>query len=217
MTRRRTLIIQAFVLLLAASQNNYAQAEAPKYEFGAQFTVLRVNDLEITEPGFGGRFTYNLTDNIAFEAEGNFFPREARVQSGLFRGFILQGGHKTQGLFGIKVGVRREKFGVFGKVRPGFVHFSRLEESTDFFFCRPPSCTPFFPPYSVTDYAVDIGGVVELYPSRRTVVRFDVGDTIIKPSSNRQVAIPVENFPTVLIIRSTSHNLQFSVGVGFRF
>jgi len=217
MTKWRTLIIQAFVLLLVASQNNRAQDETPKYEFGAQFTVLRVNDLDITEPGFGGRFTYNLTGNIAFEAEGNFFPREARARSGLFQGFVLQGGHKAQGLFGIKLGVRREKFGVFGKVRPGFVHFSHLEESFDFFFCRPPLCTPFFLPYSETDYALDIGGVVELYPSRRTVVRVDVGDTIIKPVSGRQVALPVEDFPTVLIIRSTTHNLQFSVGMGFRF
>ena len=217
MTRRRTLIIQTLVLLLVTSQNNFAQDETPKYEFGAQFTVLRVNDLDITEPGFGGRFTYNVTDNLAFEAEGNFFPRDAPVQSGVFSGFVIQGGHKTQGLFGVKLGVRRKRFGVFGKVRPGFVHFSHLESSSGILFCTVPSCLDFFPPYSVTDYALDIGGVVELYPSRRTVVRVDLGDTIIKPSSGKPVELPVENFPTVPTFRSTSHNLQFSVGVGFRF
>ena len=217
MTKWRSLIIHTFVLLLVTCQNSRAQGETPKYELGAQFTVLKVSDLDITEPGFGGRFTYNVTDNIAFEAEGNFFPREARVRSGLFQGFVLQGGQKTQGLFGVKVGVRREKFGVFGKVRPGFVHFSHLEESLDFIFCRPPLCTPFFPPVSETDYALDVGGVVEFYPSRRIALRFDVGDTIIKPNSGRQVTLPVEDFPIVQIVRSITHNLQISAGIGFRF
>ncbi len=209
-----------------------AQSETPKFEVGAQFSLVRFGDLDldhgITEPGFGGRFTYNINSHLAVEAEMNFFPRERRVEKQIFGfgGEVLQGGRKTQGLFGIKAGARRERIGVFGKVRPGFVHFSHFERQG--FVCAllgPTPCPPNPPPvFSETDFALDLGGVVELYPSRRAVVRFDLGDTIIHSGSGEVIELPGTRqslqgpFRSVIdITRSTSHNLQFSVGIGFRF
>jgi hypothetical protein len=75
----------------------------------------------------------------------------------------------------------------------------------------------------LTTFAMDVGGVVEFYPSKRIVTRFDLGDTIIH--FNRR------NFNTVLfnqltntftpatipIPARTSHNFQFMTSVGFRF
>ncbi len=82
-----------------------AQSETPKFEVGTQFSVIRFSDLEITEPGFGGRFTYNVNDHLAVEAEVNFFPREVKDSFGE----TLQGGRKTQGLFGVQTITHRKR------------------------------------------------------------------------------------------------------------
>ena len=62
---------------------------------------------------------------------------------------------KISALFGTKAGLRRDRFGVFGKSRVGLWHWTR------------------------SYFAIDAGGVLEYYPSSHTAVRMDVGDTII--------------------------------------
>jgi len=59
-----------------------------------------------------------------------------------------------------------------------------------------------------------VGGVFELYPSRRTIVRLDFGDTIV-----RYPGIPFTQIPqgTIVVKSLYSNKLQFSAGVGFRF
>ena len=218
------------MLVFLSTLSVFAQSETPKFEVGAQFSVIRFTDLDldfaVTEPGFGGRFTYNINSHLAAEAEVNFFPKERRVEKSIigFGGEVLQGGHKIQGLFGIKAGARKGKLGFFGKARPGFMHFSRFERPT--FICIPEDpCPPNPPPFlSETDFALDLGGVIELYPSRRAVVRFDIGDTIVHSGSGEVILLPgTFQFPSgpgrsvFGVVRPTSHNLQFSVGVGFRF
>src|SRR5437879_13727587 len=103
------------VFLIAGSEKVSAQSETPKVEIGIQFSRIRFSELVVTEPGFGGRFTYNINKHVAVEAEGNFFPRKIKDSFGE----TLQGGRKTQGLFGVKLGARRRRMGLFGKVRPG--------------------------------------------------------------------------------------------------
>lgn len=206
----------------------HAQSDAPKFEIGAQFTTLRFGELDTTEPGFGGRFTYNINDNFAVEAEGNFFfrnrdPEETRT----FEEFLetLTGGRKTQALFGVKAGVRGNRIGVFGKVRPGFVRFSRFERNLEVPLLDSTSGQPSLSPtFSETDFALDLGGVLEVYPSRHTVIRVDVGDTIIHSNSGEEILqpgltpSPQGSFRSVVgVVRSTSHNLQLNVGIGFRF
>jgi hypothetical protein len=187
--------------------------ERPKrFEAGAQFTSLFVRPQnsfpsgfalpEHTEPGFGGRFTFNLTDNIAFEAEGNYFTRL------LFS--FPHGGHMFQGQFGGKVGKRFDRWGLFGKARPGFVGFTRVLES-------PGIQTP-GPNFFIHKYypSLDVGGVVEFYVSPRWMARFDVGDTIIRYS---EISLPsINGFPTIVFQqKATRHNLQVSSGFAFRF
>ena len=65
---------------------------------------------------------------------------------------------------------------------------------------------------------MDVGGVVEFYPSRRVVTRFDVGDTIIRYGIYREpvgvvctsVCPPPDVFERPA---ETRHNLQFSAGL----
>jgi hypothetical protein len=179
-----------------------------RFEVGAQFTSLLVdpgNPRSLTvprvhaEPGFGGRFTFNLNEVVAFEAEGNYYTRQQ---------FSLIGGHMFQGQFGGKVGKRFERWGLFGKARPGFVGFSRVIE---FGGVEVGAFNEFrrklYP-------SLDVGGVVEFYVSPRWMARFDIGDTFIHYG---EVRVPGFTPPIVIRESETRHNLQVSTGIGFRF
>jgi hypothetical protein len=216
--KKNLLLTTAFALFMLFNQGaTRAQSpadELPKFEVGAQFSSLTYSDAR-TEPGLGARLTYNVNSYFALEAEGNFFPHNAR-----FRG--RNGGRAAQGLFGVKLGKRYEKFGFFGKVRPGFISFT--EGKTEFI---PTGGSGFFPfntrTERLTHFATDVGAVIEFYPSRRIVVRFDGGDTVIRygeTTINSFTFLPDSNtyVPALVTIHSdTTHNFQFSAGVGFRF
>jgi hypothetical protein len=241
MTRKIFLSLTIATLIFSLEIKEAKAQDSQKFEVGGQFSLLRVSSLSgtttsiqcvavpcslpptftrnrRTEPGFGGRLGYNISRRITLEAEGNLFPRD--------RGF--EGGRKSQGLFGVKAGQHFEKVGLFAKARPGFMRFSNgdLRSRSDTI------CPAIFPPpvgcfeaTARTFFAVDVGGVVEVYPSKRTIVRFDAGDTIVKLGERNVVAVvsppPGVLAPTRLVVvrapSETTHNLQGSVGVGFRF
>jgi hypothetical protein len=147
---------------------------------------------------------FNVTNTISLESEFNIFPRGGESDK-------IGEGRKLQGLFGAKVGVRRKTVGIFGKLRPGFMYFTEpfVECPEEEFICREGKKLRF---------AVDFGGVVEIYPSSRLLVRFDAGDTLIHfPDLRRSISEP--GFPTrrFTIPGGTTHNFQFSAGVGLRF
>lgn len=64
------------------------------------------------------------------------------------------------------------------------------------------------------EFALDAGGVLEYYPSRRFVLRFDAGDTMIFLEEKRGIE---EGFPRIFQDATTLHKFQFSIGVGIRF
>lgn len=203
---RRRMLYTIAVAIFFLSLNHtpaYAQAdETRKVELGGHFTVLRDRNSDQTEPGFGGRIGYNVHQNVTVEAELNLLPE----------GEDFRGGNKVQGLFGVKAGKRFEKVGIFAKLRPGFFHLTegeiRLRQDT--------VCIATFPPPAgcvetsgKTFFNVDLGGVLEVYPSPRTIIRLDVGDTIIRIGDQTLGGF---TFPG-----RTEHNLQGSIGLGFRF
>ena len=184
-------VTTALSFLFFTPQTASAQTEVPKLELGAQFSTLRLTDFDTTEPGFGGRITYNLTRHLSVESEINAFPRG--------QGFFT-GGHKVEGLLGAKYGWRSDRIGVFGKLRPGVMYFDKLTvPCPPGIFCA----AIIVRPTEETNFALDAGGVFEYYPSRHTSLRFDLGDTIIRYDGFN---------PTF-----TNHNLQLSAGVGYRF
>jgi hypothetical protein len=186
MRKMYIFVLAAVALLLTVpTQNAQAQSrsETPKVEVGAQYTLLRFSDFgTVTDNGVGGRIGYNLSDNFGLETEFNFFPQE-RLN---FANSTSIDSRRMQGLFGAKYGIRSEKFGIFGKLRPGFIRFGEGDIT---------------PGVSATEFALDIGGVVELYPSRPVALRFDVGNTLIRYGAR--------DF--------TSNNLQISTGIAVRF
>ncbi|MBS1811180.1 MAG: hypothetical protein JST84_23655 [Acidobacteria bacterium] len=193
----RSLGFACFVLALLLPNVLLAQSEVPRVEVGALYTLLKSEQLTpqggtSNEAGVGGRFTVNLKSWLSTEAEINYFPKSSAP------------GNRTLGLFGVKAGWRAERFGIFAKARPGILYFS-----------DPRLPAPPFPSVGACfglrqkNFAMDVGGVVEGYPSRRTVIRVDAGDTITK--LERICPYPPFAFPF------TTHNPQFNIGFGFRF
>jgi len=183
------VLAAAALLLMVPAQNAQAQSETPKVEIGAHYTLLRFRDFSVTDSGVGGRVTFNLTDNVGIEGELNVFPQKRSTS--LTSPFLFVDSTRTQGLFGVKTGLRSEKAGIFGKFRPGFVRFGE---------------NAVIPGQNFTQFALDIGGVFELYPSRHVAFRVDLGDTVIRFGSNLTGGDAFY-----------SNNLQVSTGVAFRF
>jgi len=183
------VLAAAALLLMVPTQNAQAQSETPKVEIGVHYTLLRFRDFSVTDSGVGGRVTFNLTDNVGIEGELNVFPQKRSTS--LTTPFLFVDSTRTQGLFGVKTGLRSEKAGIFGKFRPGFVRFGE---------------NAVIPGQNFTQFAFDFGGVFELYPSRHVAFRVDLGDTIIRFGSNFTGGSAFN-----------SNNLQVSTGVAFRF
>ncbi|HTF68884.1 MAG TPA: hypothetical protein VK638_40015 [Edaphobacter sp.] len=112
--------------------------------------------------GFGSTFDYNFTRAVAFDSTLNFIPRQQGTKAML------------EGLFGVRIGARFERFGIFAKVRPGFISYESAltkQGASD--------------QGSLTRFAADLGGIVEYYPKRNTTWRVDVGTTLVRYLTNQ--------------------------------
>ncbi|HEX8146636.1 MAG TPA: outer membrane beta-barrel protein [Pyrinomonadaceae bacterium] len=218
MTKTRApFTFNALILLLLASAAGASAQEhdAPKLEIGVQYSSLSV-DLPgfggtETAVGVGGRITYNLTDYFAVEAEGNLSPSDIRSD-------YTTGGASQQLQFGAKVGKRWRRFGIFAKARPGLVSFGDTLTPVQ---VQSGSVTGFrYDRGRKTHFSTDVGGVLEFYPSRRVLVRFDAGDTIIRYGERRELQFDPAGTGSQFIGPArpeVKHNFQFTAGVGFRF
>lgn len=177
-----------------------------RFELGAHVSTLRLADVSNTNLGLGGRLTYDLSPWLALEGELAVFTDDAlAVTAGPpNEGFELEyRRRRVEGLFGPKIGWRNQRFGVFAKARPGFASLSDRGIS-----CVGPMCALILVarPVYRTELAVDLGGVFEVYPTSRLMLRLDVGDTIIR---HRSSAPPCASCST--------HNLATNIGIGMRF
>lgn len=207
-----------FIFTIAPYATHAQEHDAPKVEVGTQFSSLSITPPTSigTEnaPGFGGRITYNFNDHVAVEAEGNFYPTST-LQN------YVTGGRAEQMQFGIKVGKRFEKFGVFAKARPGFISFGEAQKVTQLPVVSGGvvDIINTFTDERKTHFTTDVGGVLELYPSRRVLVRFDFGDTIIRYGEHDEIGPTLLN-PFGAVFRAPAeikHNFQFTGGVSYRF
>ena len=197
-------LLTALLLAPAAARAQVTDApdvEAHRAEVGVLYTGVKLEGFGETVNGLGGRFGYNFNKNFALDTEFSFFP-ETHLGNRQF-------GQKTQAFAGVKAGARSRYVGVFAKLRPGVMF---IGEVTSGFNCSGTSfgqtCRP-----SHNNLALDAGGVLELYPSARTIVRLDAGDTIVR-IRNATLGL-LTGGPNATT--DTTHNIQFSVGFGYRF
>jgi Outer membrane protein beta-barrel domain len=217
MPRHAALLLKASAsALLFFSVAARAQSQdAPKYEVGAEFSSLslRSPDFAGTQDVVGGgvRFTYNVSDSLALEAAAYSYQR-LRFSDGAV------GGNPAQMQFGVKAGRRFRSFGLFAKARPGVVFLSgvRVTGTQVLNFEGQQFVVPTFEGRRRSNFSTDVGGVLEFYPSRRLVTRFDFGDTMIRYGSRRSL-IFTDPATNITLPAETRHNFQFTAGVGFRF
>jgi hypothetical protein len=209
------------MLLVLVWQDASAQSEAkrtPRLEFGTHFTFMSKFDAthdaaELTlEPeefsrspnlGLGVRATFNLCRFAALETEWNALPQESEYA-----------GRKSQLFYGLKLGIRKSRFGIFAKARPGYLFFSE-----DYCDDIPPLGRSYRCLGTLKrNPAIDVGGVLELYTKRLGVIRIDIGDTSVhfnEVNRYRQELGPGGNFADQ-VYGGRTHNLQVSVGFSFK-
>ena len=159
----------ADLLFLFASE---VRSQENRLEVAAILATTFQYELDSTDLGFGGRIGFQATPLFAIEAEMSFYPSNIPEQVPVTES-------RFEGLFGVKIGPRYDRFSVFGKARPGFVRFSSAPE--------PIACIAIFPPplncvlaEGRTMLALDLGGGFELYPTERTLVRIDVSSLLLR-------------------------------------
>jgi hypothetical protein len=187
-----------------------AQADRPAIEVGGQVTLLRLNDSGTTNTGIGGRFSVDLARWLSLDTELNYFPSddfEVATSTAIpDPPRISYHRRRTEVLAGARIGYRGDRWGLFGKVRPGFTHLTNEGINCVGAVC---ALMLFAVPEYRTEFALDLGGVVEFYPTRRTVARFDFGDTMIQHRSTAVPPCPNGD--------CTSHNFTSRIGIGLKF
>src|SRR5262245_25751104 len=153
-------------------------------ELGVQLTGVHLHKIDEAPFGIGARFFLNFTRYAALDSEVTHYPANPSGNFG-----------ETAAMAGTKAGLRGDRIGVFAKVRGGFWHFGGS------FFDRRLN--------RKTIPAADLGGVLEYYPSPRTAVRIDLGDTILFYGSQSLLGFTGR--------LGTVHNFQPGLGVSLRF
>ncbi|HEY2360383.1 MAG TPA: hypothetical protein VGK36_04670 [Candidatus Angelobacter sp.] len=171
-----------------------------QFAVGAQYSLFSSNrgfqEFVRDESGGGGWFTWNFSKYFALDASSTFFPRMIHLAD------FQQGGRMFQVLAGVRAGVRKGRFGIFGKLRPGIQRYTATEGDAVTF-----KNTPFI------DLALDAGGVIEFYGARHSVFRFDAGNTNIRYRS-RDIVVQQGTFHAPAF---NNNAIQMSIGFGFRF
>jgi hypothetical protein len=196
-------------VLFCSAGAAHAQTES-RIEVGALASFLRLSTFDTANAGFGGRVSFDLTSWAALEAEADYFPSDDVLErpSDLFPDLrVAYERRRTDAFFGVKLGRRTDRFGLFGKVRPGLTRLSEVESGQGCIGSECPLILLARPEYR-TEFALDFGGVFEFYPSDRTVTRFELGDTMIRHTGRA---------PGCWTGDCTSHNFSSRLGVGVRF
>ncbi len=200
MRRKFLFLILALFLFMPAAARAQSPVDERKFEVGALYTAINLEDSGEPVSGLGGRVAYNFNEHIALDAEASFFPETKLGNSQL--------GQKAQAFVGVKAGARSQYVGLFAKARPGVMF---IGETVSGFNCNTQPfgevCRP-----EHNNFAFDAGGVVEFYPSTRAIIRIDAGDTIVRlNSATRGVFGGAQSSSDI------THNFQFSIGFSYRF
>jgi hypothetical protein len=207
------IFVFLFAALMAAAQ------DTPRYEAGGSFTTLSDGGKKNAGPGVTG--VLNVGRFVSLEGTVNWFPDEAGFRGFITRTFTFTKSSALEGLFGVKAGYRNDKFGVFGKLRPGFISAPNAEVGAVDDLSGGGGGITIERFARRTEKVLDLGGVFEYYPARHWAVRTDLGSTVIFDEGiNFSIILPPSpppGLPTGGTFKKTTHHFQFSTGVNYRF
>jgi hypothetical protein len=150
--------------------------------------------------GPSGTYDYNVSSKIALEGDVSYI-------TGYQRGEYTDEGHEWLVAGGLKAGWRFQKFGIFGRLAPGFASFDRGIGIA-------PSPTSAFVFSRRTHFALQDGATFEYYPSPHSVVRLEAGQTLL--SEFDQVILRHPSVEETTIGHVAQH-LSLKLAVGYRF
>jgi hypothetical protein len=200
---KRTFIWMGLVGVCATSSAT-AQTVDPPFQLGVQVAGLTSGEFDKTDAGVSGRFSWQPVPLVGAEAEVAYFPKSFTDDPALESS-------RVEGLFGVTVGPRVGQVRPFAKARAGFVTFRETSV--------PGACIAVVPPplactlaAGKTVPAFDLGGGLEVYPTTRTFLRFDLSDRMLRypgPVTDTDGALKSDDF--------FGHDFRFAVGAGVRF
>ncbi|MGH9564753.1 MAG: hypothetical protein ACRD4I_02110 [Candidatus Angelobacter sp.] len=195
----------ALVTCITLAYSGVAQ-QFTRAEIGVNTSFLHPNRfLPLTDTGFGGRFTYNLTPSLAFDSEFDSYLTNLN-QRGVALATEQDGGRASALFLGVKAGIRKNEYGIFLKIRPGFMTFGDVLTSAANFGSLATT--------RKTHAALDLGAAAEYYPSARTILRLDVGQLLVRYGDSTPVT-----FPDGISIRNIGRiagSLHVEAGIGYR-
>jgi hypothetical protein len=198
---RRTICALAVAACLTLS---LPAQDFTRTELGVESSTLFNNRfLRKLDSGVGGRFTYNFTPSLALETAASYYPTNSELSGVTF----VDGGRAISAFAGLKAGIRRRRIGIFFKARPGVISFSDAATSSA-------AISPILATARKTHAALDVGGVLEFYPSARTILRVDAGGTLVR---NGDSILSSNSFGvTDQAIGSINNPFHLAFGVGYR-
>jgi hypothetical protein len=117
-------------------------------------------------------------------------------------------------VFGLKGGIRRDRLGLFGKLRPGLVRSSNVV--TGFEQMQVGNVLETRKTLDTYHtFALDFGGVIEIYATKRQLIRLDLGDTHLYYHTTF-IKNP-DGSVTTLPGGTRQHSIQMSVAYAWRF
>ncbi len=188
---------------------NAGERKVPgNWEFGPLFSTLiaapaGANSSIGTLSGLGAYASCRFWRVLYFDSDVLYFPQDTHGPSNLYGGPVLQG------LFGLKGGIRRNDFGFFGKVRPGFQSYRQALQG----IASQPSGSVAYSYGRSTNFALDLGGIVEFYPTESATLRIEAGDshTFFSPRTVNS------NGDSLRYDLGMHHTIQLVFGYGWRF
>lgn len=193
------------VVAVALLQASVASAQDTRFELGVQVASTHSWQFDAGDAGIGGRAAWRPSSLLGIEAELNLYPRGFPDRRPFSR-------TRVEGLFGVTAGVTLGRVRPFARLRPGFVDVHASPE--------PFACIRIYPPPLTCElaggrtlFALDAGGGVDVALTRRTFVRFDVGDRLVRYPG------PVfESNPRRIRERPFfGHDFRFATGAGLGF
>jgi hypothetical protein len=211
--RFRTSLIRLLTSIVFVSALAAAQDSPGRFEAGTAFSTLHMPSIAALGPALEG--DVNFGRHFALDGAASWFPNSTRGKSA------------ATGFFGAKAGMRTQRFGFFGKARPGFMTFDNAFRGETIILTPAPNgigsigTASSFRFGRLTQRALDLGGVAEYYPARHWAFRWDLGDMLLFQDKGATITFIGVGTPSppVLIERSPgiTQHFQFSTGIHYRF
>ncbi|MGA7412705.1 MAG: hypothetical protein WBW33_19660 [Bryobacteraceae bacterium] len=201
---------QADEASLTAMNSAYVQSRSvrpawkgePRYYTGLQFSTMSLpqdrencNSCRSFMNGVGYDFGYRFAKYAYLDTQMNWFPGS---------GSTGQNGSVVEGLFGVKAGYRWHSWGLFAQVRPGFMYYSKaLVTGSENDYA------------STTRFAGDVGGAIEYYAAKHSMLQLSVGTTLIHYLTDH----PDPNQRPTTVLSDQYYYLQgnFHIALGYQF